>query len=125
MGRRLCRSSLGRLRLCDLGPTRAETVLRTRSHGVRPFYYYHQPGQLFTFASEIKALLTLEEVPRRLNEVRIADYLATMYEDKEITEYEEIWRLPPGHVLTIDSDGLQKRQYWKLERGTDDSDGKR
>ena len=91
-----------------------------RDHmGVRPFYYFHQPNGVFVCASEIKALLTLNAVPRRLNEVRIADYLATMYEDKEVTEYEEIWRLPPGHVLTIDTSTptLKKRQYWELERG--------
>ena len=97
---------------------REQKLFCARDHmGIRPFYYYHQPGQLLAFASEIKALLTLEEVPRRLNEVRIADYLATMYEDKEITEYEEIRRLPPGHVLTIDTSGLQMRKYWELELG--------
>ena len=55
---------------------REQRLFCARDHfGVRPFYYYHQPGEIFAFGSEIKALLTLEEVPRRLNEVRIADYL--------------------------------------------------
>ncbi|HWP41854.1 MAG TPA: asparagine synthetase B, partial [Blastocatellia bacterium] len=33
--------------------------------GVKPFYYYSSAG-LFAFASEIKALLSLQEIPRRL-----------------------------------------------------------
>jgi asparagine synthase (glutamine-hydrolysing) len=94
-----------------------QRLLCARDHmGVRPFYYYHS-DRLFAFGSEIKALLTLEAVPRRLNEVRVADYLATMYEDKEITEYEGVWRLPPGHSLTIDISGRRKQLYWELEPG--------
>src|SRR5690606_19706273 len=82
---------------------RTQKLVCARDHlGVRPFYYYYKPGELFAFGSESKSLLTFDEVPNRLNEVRIADYLAVMHEDKEITELEEILRLPPAHTLSID-----------------------
>ena len=83
--------------------------------GVKPFYYYHHPGKLFTFASEIKALLCLEEVPCRLNEVRIGDYLEVMLEDKAITFYQDILRLPPAHSLTVSLTGIKLREYWSLD----------
>lgn len=83
--------------------------------GVKPFYYYHHPGKLFTFASEIKALLCLGEVPRRLNEVRIGDYLEVMLEDKAITFYQDILRLPPAHSLTVSLTGIKLREYWSLD----------
>jgi asparagine synthase (glutamine-hydrolysing) len=82
--------------------------------GVKPFYYYHQPGKIFAFGSEIKALLCLEEVPRRLNEVRIADYLNLMLEDKVITSYQDILRLPPAHSMAVNLQGTQTKCYWSL-----------
>jgi asparagine synthase (glutamine-hydrolysing) len=82
--------------------------------GIRPFYYYHS-DRLFAFASEIKALLSLPEVPCRLNEVRIADYLLPMLEDKAITFYQGILRLPPAHCLTIKRDASQLQTYWSLD----------
>ena len=94
---------------------RDRTVFCARDcFGVKPFYYYHS-GRLFTFASEIKALLCLEEVPRRLNEVRIGDYLEVMLEDKAITFYQNILRLPPAHSLTVSLTGIKLREYWSLD----------
>ena len=73
-----------------------------RDHmGVKPFYYYRS-YRLFAFASEIKALLCLPDVPHKLNEVQIADYLLdNYYEDKAVTFYEGILRLPPAHVTSV------------------------
>lgn len=82
--------------------------------GIRPFYYY-QSNRLFAFASEIKALLSLQEVPCRLNEVRVADYLLPMLEDKAITFYQGILRLPPAHCLTVRRDASQVQSYWSLD----------
>ena len=79
--------------------------------GVKPFYY-HQAPRLFACASEIKALLSLAEVPRRLNEARIGDYLLTDFEDKTTTFYQDIHRLPPGHQMTVTPDGARIHPYW-------------
>ncbi len=91
------------------------TLFCARDHfGVKPFYYHRSP-RLFAFASEIKALLRLPEVPRRLNEVRVGDYLAPILEDKIITFYEEILRLPPAHTMTVTPEGSVVRPYWALD----------
>ncbi|MBE9005841.1 lasso peptide isopeptide bond-forming cyclase [Fortiea sp. LEGE XX443] len=82
--------------------------------GVRPFYYYHS-SQIFVFASEIKGLLCLPEVPRRLNELRIGQYLARIFEDRETTFYEDILRLPAAHSLVIGIETKQIRRYWSLD----------
>jgi asparagine synthase (glutamine-hydrolysing) len=87
-----------------------------RDHfGVKPFYYHHQPGKAFVFASEIKALFCLPQVPRRLDEVRIGDYLALMMEDKAITTYKDILRLPPAHCMVVSPSGIQLWSYWSLD----------
>ena len=95
---------------------RKQTLFCARDHmGVKPFYYYHQPGKLFAFGSEIKALLCLAEVPSRLNEVRIADYLNLMLEDKVITSYQDILRLPPAHSMAVNLQGTETKCYWSLD----------
>lgn len=87
-----------------------------RDHlGVKPFYYCHQASQTFSFASEIKALLCLPTVPQRLNETRLADFLALMMEDKVSTTYKGILRLPPAHAMVVDSSGVRVWSYWSLD----------
>ncbi len=83
------------------------------SVGVRSFYYYLS-DRIFAFASEIKALLALSEVPCRLSETRVADYLVMLFEDRSGTSYEGILRLPGGSTLTVDAKSCKVRKYWAL-----------
>jgi asparagine synthase (glutamine-hydrolysing) len=83
--------------------------------GTRPFYY-HGTDRLFLCASEIKAILRHPEAERLLNEERVADYLGMVFEDKAGTFYRNIFRLPPGHSLTVGPRGLTLRSYWALDR---------
>jgi asparagine synthase (glutamine-hydrolysing) len=80
--------------------------------GVKHFYYHYSPGRAFVFASELKALLRLPFVPRRLNELSVAYHLLPVYDDKENTFYQEILRLPASHALTVDRDRLRLRPSW-------------
>jgi len=94
---------------------RRRLLFCARDHmGVKPLYYYRSGGVL-VFGSEIKALFSLPEVPRRLNEVRVADYLTTRLEDKTITFYEGIVRLPPAHTLAVGGGQPAPKQYWQLD----------
>ncbi|MCL5271630.1 MAG: asparagine synthase-related protein [bacterium] len=86
-----------------------------RDHsGVHPLVYYASPD-LFAFASEIGALWAVPGIPRRLNETRVADFLAAFYEDKSATFYRDIYRLPPAHILTATTDNVTVRRYWALD----------
>lgn len=82
--------------------------------GVKGLYYHLSP-KAFSFASEIKALFALPEVPRKLNELRVAEYLVTLFEDRAGTFYEDILRLPGAHTLTVTTDKTQLREYWALD----------
>jgi len=94
--------------------TRAQALFCARDpFGVRPFYYYHDTERLFAFGSEIKALLTLQEIPRRLDEVRMATCLGLAPPDQTITAYERIVRLPPACEMTVRGRGATPpRRYW-------------
>jgi asparagine synthase (glutamine-hydrolysing) len=95
--------------------SRNQALFCARDHfGVKPFFYFAS-GRTFAFASEIKAMFCLPEVPRRLNEVRVADYLVSLFADKAITFYENILRLPPGCRMTVTRDGTRLASYWELD----------
>jgi asparagine synthase (glutamine-hydrolysing) len=96
---------------------KTQSLFCARDHfGIKPFYYYSS-DQCFIFASEIKALLTSPNVPRLLNELKIADYLLpSMMSDKSMTIYQNIVRLPPGHWINISAhQDIQLHCYWSLK----------
>ncbi|MCP9929789.1 hypothetical protein KBY82_03220 [Cyanobium sp. AMD-g] len=99
---------------------RHQKLFGARDHfGLRPFYYHHTPGRFFAFASEPKAILVLPQTPYRINEARIADFLVNQLEgiDKTCTFFEEVFRLPPAHCVSVTPERMAIRRYWTLEPG--------
>ena len=68
--------------------------------GVKPLYYYWD-GARFAFASEIKALLRVPGVGRDVNAHAIWDYLTFRYVPAPHTVWRHIYKLQPGHRLTL------------------------
>ena len=99
---------------------RAQALFCARDHmGMRQLIYHHSPSRFFAFATEPRAILVLPQTPYRINEARIADYLVQELEgiDKTSTFFEEVFRLPPAHTMSVTRDGMRQRRYWKLEPG--------
>ncbi len=95
---------------------RQRVIFCARDHfGIKPFYYYFAPGGAFVFATEIKALLALPEVPYELNEVRLGDHLADVIADAESTFFRAILRLPPAHAMTVGNGQATRQRYWSLD----------
>ncbi len=95
--------------------TKNEKMFCARDHiGVKPFYYYLTDNAFF-FATEIKALLTNPEVKYSLNETKLAYFLSNVYDDREITFYENILRLPAATKLMLDSDNFELQKYWGFD----------
>jgi asparagine synthase (glutamine-hydrolysing) len=84
--------------------------------GVKPLVYTLVEGRLFAFASDVRALLELEEVPRDLDDRRIAAFLAIRFEDTERTFHRAIRRMPGGHSLTLHDGTVTISRYWHPER---------
>lgn len=82
--------------------------------GVKPFYYYCS-NRVFVFASEIKALLCLPEVPRLLNEIKVAYHLVPLFEDQATTFYQNVLRLPAAHSITVCLERTRVQRYWSLD----------
>lgn len=83
--------------------------------GVKPLYYYWD-GAVLIFASEIKALLAAKVFQRRLNPQAVWDYLTYRYVPGPETMWQNVWKLPPGHMLEW-SPGSEPRvwPYWKTD----------
>ncbi|MCM3901866.1 MAG: asparagine synthetase B, partial [Pyrinomonadaceae bacterium] len=95
---------------------RERILFCARDHfGVRPFYYYSSPTKAFVFASEMKAVFALPEVPYELNEVRLGDHLADVFVEDESTFYRGILRLPPAHSMTVSRGRVSTRRYFALD----------
>ncbi|HEY0971120.1 MAG TPA: lasso peptide isopeptide bond-forming cyclase [Gemmatimonadales bacterium] len=97
---------------------RARTLFAARDPmGAKPFFYHCAP-RLFAFASEIKGLLCLPEVPRDLDELQVALHLEGRLPDRESTFCAGIRRLPGGHLLRVDASGVATvRRYWEPDAG--------
>ena len=92
---------------------RTRTLFGARDpFGVKPFFYVYLPEKLFAFASEPHALLALDEVPRDVDEDRIAAYLDLRFDDAERTFHRAVRRLPGGHTLTLKGGRIAVRRWW-------------
>jgi asparagine synthase (glutamine-hydrolysing) len=85
--------------------------------GKKPLYYQHD-GRRLAFGSELKAILALPDVARRLNAQALVDYVAWGYVPDPETIFEGIAKLPPAHWLTLDDGGLRIERYWDVEYTT-------
>ena len=98
---------------------RERTLFCARDHfGVRPFIYC-QTDRFLAFASEIGGLLALADVPRRIDESQVLEYLSAYYEDTSSTFYRDIRKLPPAHGIVVKNGALSKRRYWTLAHPPD------
>lgn len=98
---------------------RCQRLLCVRDHvGMRQLIYAHLSGQLFAFATDVEALLRHPDVPVRINEARIADFLEDMEAiDLTSTFFGDLYRLPPAHALVIEEGRLRCWRYWQLTPG--------
>jgi asparagine synthase (glutamine-hydrolysing) len=79
--------------------------------GIKPLYWT-RAGERFLFASEIKALLQDEAVPRRVNREGLHHYLTYLYVPAPGTMFEGIHELPPGHRLVWEKGSVSVEEYW-------------
>ena len=93
---------------------RRSLFLARDHHGNTGVYYYKNP-KFFAFASCLKGLLALPEVPFEPNPLRIAQILVSWPAHDESTCYQDIKRLLPAHQITVTPDKCTKKQYWYLE----------
>ncbi len=81
--------------------------------GIKPIYYYYD-HENFAFASELKALLTLPQIPKELNHEAVSDFLHLGYVPHPKSIYKNIFKMPAGSWLRISAEGIYQEKYWDL-----------
>jgi asparagine synthase (glutamine-hydrolysing) len=84
--------------------------------GIKPLYYLHDSNR-FAFASELQALRCLPNLQLELDLQAIDQYLQLRYIPAPRTAFQQIFKLPPAHRMTITFDGRVSgpEEYWQLE----------
>ena len=84
--------------------------------GIKPLFYSMLPDGQFIFGSELKVLKCHPELPRKMEPTAVEDYFALGYIPEPKTIFQNVYKLSPGHTLTIKQDqGLPpSREYWDV-----------
>jgi asparagine synthase (glutamine-hydrolysing) len=91
------------------GPNRALHLFRDR-FGVKPLYYARANGRL-AFASEVRALLADESIPREVDPVSVDQFLTFRFVPSPRTALAAVSKLRPGAVLTSGEAGIRETEY--------------
>ena len=90
-------------------------VLARDRLGIQPLHYYWEKGKSFVFASECKSLFCHPALKNKeILRSSVFQYLLFRYVPTPHTLYREIYKLPPGHLLTLKEGTLQIKSYWDL-----------
>jgi asparagine synthase (glutamine-hydrolysing) len=82
--------------------------------GKKPLFYHLERGRL-VFASELKALLEHEGVPRDVDLLALDDYLAYSYVPSDRCIFRGVEKLPPGHWMRWKDGALEVQPYWEVD----------
>ena len=84
--------------------------------GKKPLYYWHGSQGLY-FASELKALLQVPQMPRLVDEQALAEYFRYQYVPAPRSILQNVYKLPPAHTLVYDveQNSLDISSYWQPE----------
>jgi len=91
--------------------------------GVKPLFYCNVNGNLL-FSSEIKSILQLEEIDRKLNYNALSQFLTYAYTIDGQTLFQNIFELLPGQklVYSLEDKKFNISNYWELNlQQTNDS----
>jgi asparagine synthase (glutamine-hydrolysing) len=79
--------------------------------GIKPLYYTQADGN-FAFASEIKALLRWGQTAPDIDDAALYHYLTFMATPAPMTLFKNVFKLPAGHTLTVEADGVPRVERW-------------
>ncbi|MGA9768320.1 MAG: asparagine synthase (glutamine-hydrolyzing) [Blastocatellia bacterium] len=98
---------------------RRQLFLARDHFGIKPLYYCYR-GDRFAFASEIKSLLEIPDMPRRVNLQALNQYLTFLWVPDPLTMFDEILKIPAGHYGLYRDGQFEIKQYWDLKFPDDD-----
>ena len=86
-----------------------------RDHfGIKPLYWFHD-DKLIAFGSEIKALLAHPDIEAEPDTDNLYEYLTFQFIMGKGTMFENIYKILPGHYMSIDLKtwDMKQEKYWE------------
>ena len=80
--------------------------------GEKPLFYTLQKDALY-FGSEIKSILKIPTISKIINKEALSHYLRFNYIKNPLTIYADIYKLEPGHILSIDENITYNKYNFK------------
>lgn len=90
--------------------------------GIKPLYYSITDKGI-VFCSEIKGIITVPDIERKMDNQSIFDYFSYGYIPGERTAFEGINQLLPGHYLKVSDRKVLVKKYWDVEIKSDNNHG--
>lgn len=84
--------------------------------GVRPFFFTHQPGKVFAFASLPRGIHAGAFVARSLNQDFLINELLGRMPRAQHSLFQGIERLGAGERIRVSATGIQRDVHWRLPR---------
>jgi len=81
--------------------------------GKKPLFYFHNNNTIL-FCSEMKGILSFEEVPKEIDKQAIYLYLNYFFVPHTHCVFKYIKKLPPASYLVFQKGKLYVRRYWDL-----------
>ena len=91
-----------------------ELIIARDFFGIKPMYYMKN-NDSFIFGSEIKCILEYPDIEKKLNIHALQNYLSFQYGVPNETFFENIYCLPPAHILKYKDGNVEIKRYWKPE----------
>jgi asparagine synthase (glutamine-hydrolysing) len=81
--------------------------------GIKPLFYWSNHRKLI-FGSELKAVITHPDVPRQIDLNALDLFLSLEYIPGPRTIFQDVYKLPPGHILVYEQGVIELSQYWEV-----------
>jgi len=85
-------------------------IIRDRL-GIKPLYYLYKNESL-TFSSEVKSILSINNLKKKLNINAVSSYLSFRYPILDDTFFEGINSIPPAHYIEFSKYKFKIKCYW-------------
>ena len=90
--------------------------------GEKPLYYY-KDDDIFLWGSELKSIIQTNLVPKEISKCALNQYLQLTYIPAPLSIYKDVYKVLPGHYLTVAPDGnIQDHEYWNLGKTKKNTD---
>lgn len=103
----------GQFAFCIYNKKNKELFFARDRVGIRPLFYSAMK-ESFAFCSEIKGIFTLSEVKKEIRSESLAQIFTFWTTISPFTPFENVYELPPGHFMVVNSSNIQIEKYWSI-----------